>query len=254
MSKTQLGRRACAPATAKLIFDPAFTDGASTGCPWQSQQALVQAQGGTVRWTDDNLIGQALDASGGDAGRVRIYSPSHRLAATDTVTLFGLRGTTEGNVAASAITIVDGDYFELNGTTFANSMLNGAVESIARNSVGEVRVTSTGHGLSTNDVVLLFFGQFNIPPSTPFNRGGFYVQVIDANTFDLVGSVYPAGYQGSALWQIVGQWHAHGRLPSATVGQRLADGSSLLFTANLRRLAFIYESAAATVTITHYKQ
>ena len=55
---------------------------------------------------------------------------------------------------------------------------------------GLIRITATGHGFATNNKVNIS----GVKGTTEANRTGWVITVIDANTFDLVGSVFVNAY------------------------------------------------------------
>lgn len=67
----------------------------------------------------------------------------------------------------------------------AHHPITGAV-----NAVGLIRITATGHGLSTGNVVDIG----GVLGTTEANRTGWVVTVIDANTLDLQGSSFANAY------------------------------------------------------------
>jgi hypothetical protein len=109
--------------------------------------------------------------------------------------------------AASASALVSGTLYLLRfvaqaGGTVANvyanlstlgatltAALTAAITNIVNNGAGLCRVTATAHGYVTNDVVTIA----GVVGATQAN-GASVITVIDANTFDLVGSSAPAAY------------------------------------------------------------
>jgi len=65
-----------------------------------------------------------------------------------------------------------------------------AITGCANNGGGLIRVTATAHGFSTNNVVDVG----NVVGTTEANKTGWTITVIDANTFDLVGSAFVHAY------------------------------------------------------------
>lgn len=55
---------------------------------------------------------------------------------------------------------------------------------------GLIRITATGHGFSTGNVVDVT----GVVGTVEANRTGWTITVIDANTFDLVGSTFVNAY------------------------------------------------------------
>jgi hypothetical protein len=74
-----------------------------------------------------------------------------------------------------------------------------AITNVANNGSGAYRITSAGHGLPVRGWIYIFSGDL------PFSAVGWFVMdKVDANTFDLVGSTYAAGWtSGGVFEQIV---------------------------------------------------
>lgn len=72
-----------------------------------------------------------------------------------------------------------------------------AITNAVNNGVGLIRITATGHGFSTSNKVDIG----NVVGTTEANAPGWTVTVIDANTFDLVGSAFVHAYvSGGDAW------------------------------------------------------
>jgi hypothetical protein len=72
----------------------------------------------------------------------------------------------------------------------AHHPITGAV-----NAAGLIRITSAAHGFSTGNVVDIS----GVVGTTEANRTGWTITVIDANTFDLQGSVFANAYISGGL-------------------------------------------------------
>jgi hypothetical protein len=69
------------------------------------------------------------------------------------------------------------------------SVVNKTITNVT-NSAGLCRVTATSHGFSTGDLITVY----GVGGATQANGTGWTITVIDANTFDLVGSSAPGAY------------------------------------------------------------
>lgn len=242
----KLGVRECLDLSAALpLFDATFEDpddATITGIPDEAMFARVQAVGGTVRYRDDVKAGVVFGISAGASTKVRITSPRHGLVTGDQVTVQGVPVVTEANVAANAVTVIDADTFDLDGTTLSNTYLSGAPTAVANNGSGAVRITDAAHGLTDGDLVF-------IQGNDGYN-GTWRVDVISSSVFDLVGSKYVDASRWFGTWkEVSGRWHQTDHLPTASEGMRLADGDSLSIghPDSLLRYAFIQEVSADLV-------
>lgn len=84
-------------------------------------------------------IGGAADSG---SGLVRITATAHGFATGDSVTIAGVLGTVEAN-GTHAVTAVDADRFDLDGSAFANAYVSGGVA--VRDTVSLVGEDGTGH-------------------------------------------------------------------------------------------------------------
>ena len=67
------------------------------------------------------------------------------------------------------------------------------VTAMAINTLGETRITATGHGLTANTFVTATLDYFDSVPVSQTLSGSFYAHVVDANTLDLAVT-FPADY------------------------------------------------------------
>lgn len=109
--------------------------------------------------------------------------------------VFGVRGTTEAN-GIWTITKINSTTLDLQSSTFTNTYIGGgyftfarAVSGAANNGSGLIRLTVTGNGLTTGDIVIVE----SVGGVTAAN-GTWTVTVIDANTIDLQGSTFSSAY------------------------------------------------------------
>lgn len=244
-----LGRRACSTANlsaARTLFDPLLTDGTYKGIPRGARKAFVQAQGGTVRWTDNNLSGFVGGVFDNGSGLCRCDLQNHGLKTGDQITIFDLIGATAAN-GTFMVTVIDKDTVDLQGSTFAAEPSVGAISAIATTPAGLYRATSASHGLTSG--MLAYVGNVGCASPGGFGAGEFdpnglwQVHVIDANTFDLLGSrgAFGVVLTGSSVWFSIGQWYGTANLPTSTVGQRIADGD-VIELRKFRTAAFIQET------------
>ena len=70
-----------------------------------------------------------------------------------------------------------------------NRQFISGISAVANNGGGAVRITRTAHGFATNDVVTVADVS-----GVPGANGTFTITVIDANSFDLVGSTFTGAY------------------------------------------------------------
>jgi len=70
-----------------------------------------------------------------------------------------------------------------------NRQFVNGISAIANNGSGAARITRTAHGFATNDVVTVADVS-----GVPGANGSFTITVIDANSFDLVGSTFSGAY------------------------------------------------------------
>lgn len=173
--------------------------------PFQGYVADKPSDHGLVEWTFDPAIATIANANASGALIVA------RLVARTG----GLVSNIHINLSALGSSL----------TAATNATISGA----ANNGSGLVRVTATGHGYSTNDVVTIA----SVTGTTEAN-GAWVITVIDANTFDLAGSVfahaYVSGGTATRSANVAAIYSSAGAFLSATGDQVSAWGTALAKT------------------------
>jgi hypothetical protein len=70
-----------------------------------------------------------------------------------------------------------------------------AVNNVFNNGSLKVRITATAHGLPNGAIVRIY----GVSGATEANKSAWTISVIDANTFDLIGSAFTDGYAGGGV-------------------------------------------------------
>ena len=135
-------------------------------------------------------------------------------------------------------------------TAITNALSNGAPNLI--------RITDTAHGYATNDWVYIagvggVTAANNVTVGTPLNPR-WQITVIDANTFDLIGSVFSGTYTaatGTAARDLSARinWSESGQRFKAVVGPYSAPTTSFIMAQKLASL--IGDGISSSFTITH---
>jgi hypothetical protein len=188
-------------------------DPLNTGNP---AMALFNAAGGRVTIGQNGIV-EILDPFGNDAawigaqadtlpvtgavnngsGLIRLTVTAHTLATGDVVPVQNVGGVPNAT-GLFTVTSVDANHVDLQNSVFAGTYTSGGtinrvlhITNTADNGSGLIRITINGHGYTTGDEV-------NIPAPGPGGVaaavGQWIITVIDANNFDLQGSVFAGGY------------------------------------------------------------
>jgi hypothetical protein len=197
---------------------PTWTD--MTGGDGQQVQIDTTSQGGDVlryelanNWSSFyryrfDSAGELLDPGQGyisgasAAGTIVIASAGHGLQTGDQVVIAGVLGDTAANGIFS-ITVLDANDFALNGSTASGVYVGGgtwqrlgAIAQVSGAAGSPVIITSPGHRLATGDQVYLQ----NLTGNTGLNQSSYYVTVIDADHFSLVGTVADGSTTAGGTW------------------------------------------------------
>ena len=134
-----------------------------------------------------------------------------------------------------------------------------AISGAASNGVPNlIRITDSLHGYATNDWVYItsvggVTAANNVTIGTPLNPR-WQITVIDANTFDLIGSVFSGTYTaatGTAARDLSARinWSESGQRFKAVVGPYSAPTTSFIMAQKL--VSLIGDGASSSFTITH---
>ncbi|NBO92938.1 MAG: hypothetical protein EBV06_11605, partial [Planctomycetia bacterium] len=147
--------------------------------------------------------GVVVSASASNAA-ITITSPGHGLSNGDEVTISGVPGNLNAN-GTFTVSSVTTDTFQIAATSLTASTGPGfwarsGIVTGATNTINNpIVVTATGHGLTNGTLVTIA----NVQGNTNAN-GTWVIRVIDANSFELVGSVPNATYTTGGTWVVAG--------------------------------------------------
>ena len=176
----------------------------------------------------EQAISNVITAADG-AGLVQIVSAGHGLKTGDKVVIDGVVGVPAANnlddfdedgdgdndemfdtaKTIGQVTVVDGNNFVLNGSTFSGGYISGGtfrsvhkVGAISGDSDTDVTITWTSHGLTTGDKVLLNGTELADGDKPAVNGSVFSVTVITGDKFSLDDSSGEGPYaQSKGFWR-----------------------------------------------------
>ncbi len=161
----------------------------------------------TGTYTGTGVATDSIGVKGSSAGNAKFFSSATtNWAYLLRMTTTGTPGTTDPLYAAKELT---GAGTSNARTIYADQTCTakGKISAVTNNGT-LVRVTSTAHGRSTNDVLSFQNVLGKIAGNVPYGNmasisGKFTVTVIDANTMDLQGSTFAAGYVSGGVWYLI---------------------------------------------------
>lgn len=146
-------------------------------------------------------------ASNGGPNLVRITSASHSMVTGNFVDVASVGGISAAT-GRWKITRIDDNTFDLQGSTFSGTytsggtwMLTGGAGAVTNvtNSAGLVKITSTAHGMITDQSVTVY----GVEGATGANITALITK-IDADSFTLQGSTFGGSYTSGGQWAETG--------------------------------------------------
>lgn len=200
------------PDTATL-----FSDGVEVAIGKNGQVFVLDPFGNVGAWlgAQSELPKNVTGAVNNGAGLIRLTVAAHGWLTGDETNVATVGGVPNAT-GQWIITVISANTFDLRGSTFAGTYTSGgtaqrffagglfstvavggsqAITNVANNGAGLARVTVPAHGYATGYAVVLT-GTNGVPN---INGKSWNVTVIDANNFDLIGSVFSGGYTGGGL-------------------------------------------------------
>lgn len=196
---------------------PFFANGQQVIIGQNGQVFVLDPYGDIGAWlgTQSELPKNVTGAVNNGSGAIRLTVTAHGWVTGDQVHVANVGGVP--NAAGQwVITVIDANTIDLIGSTFAGGYAGGGtaqryftgglfstiavggakrVTNVTNNGSGLDRVTVPAHGYSSGYAVVLT-GVNGVPN---INGVSWNINVIDANNFDLIGSVFSGAYAGGGL-------------------------------------------------------
>lgn len=200
------------PSTATL-----FSDGVKVAIGENGQVFVLDPYAAIGAWlgTQSEAAKTVTGAINNGTGAIRLTVTAHGWITGDELNIATVGGVPSAT-GQWVISVFDANNFDLIGSTFAGTFTAGGtaqryftgglfstiavggaqrVTGVANNGAGLARITVPAHGYSTGYAVVLT-GINGVPN---INGVSWQINVIDANNFDLVGSVFSGAYTGGGL-------------------------------------------------------
>lgn len=238
--------------------EASVTSGANLSPLTHYEAAMVAEDNLANLQASATLVGFVTDAAlNEDAYTAGPYSPDSVLFGVEGIEAGDTWEIVAGSLSAGGLSVEDysrGDYVLVpvsdfvGEVTFDYILLNNddnpasQITSAVDNGSGLVRITSTAHGLVTDDGAYIE----NMVGVTSPNAKGWLITRIDDNTFDLQNSTFSGTYTSGGDWvEVAYSTHTH------TVGSVQAVSTiTVLATGTLYGKASIPSTATATLTVT----
>lgn len=198
------------PATAQF-----FSNGKIVAIGQNGQVYVLDPYGNVGAWLGtQSEASQNVSGAVAATGKIRLTVTAHGYRNGDWVNVASVGGVPNAT-GQWVISVFDANHFDLLGSTFGGSYTSGGtvnrffaggafetvavaagqrITNVVNNGSGLCRVTITAHGYATGYAVVVTNVQ-----GVPGANGNFLVTVIDANTFDLQGSVFTGSYVSGGI-------------------------------------------------------
>lgn len=190
---------------------------------------VLDPYGADAAWIGtQNDVLPVTGAANNGSGLIRLTVTAHTLVTGDVVQVRlveGVTSATDGTSNANGtwtVTVIDANHFDLQNSVFVGTYVSGGtvdrlkhVTGAVDNGGGVIRLTVTAHAYESGDKVNIA-AVGGVPNAT----GQWIIDVITANTFDLVGSTFAGAYTsgGTAL-----RYFAGGLFQTIAIGPSFVD-------------------------------
>lgn len=203
------------------------------------------------------VTGAVAGAASGTVNLIRLTVTGHTLLTGDVVQVrevVGVTSATDGTSNANGtwtVTKIDANHVDLQNSVFVGTYTSGGtiwrllhVTGASNNGSGLIRLTVLAHGYESGDAA-----NVQSVGGVPNATGQWTVEVVNANTFDLVGSTFAGAYTsgGTSL-----RYFAGGLFQTIAIGPSFVDYRLRAFrdgTLKLRNAEIIISGTGADIVI-----